>query len=329
MNTLHRFYLGAVTAALTALAPGLSGAADFPNHQVRFVVPSTPGGALDVLARIMSAKLTEKWGQPIVVDNRGGAGGIIGTDIVAKAPPDGHTLLIVTTGFVTNPYLYKNLPYRTPNAFTPITILASTPNVLVAHPSLPVRTLQELVAMAKAKPGALNYASSGVGSGGHLTMEFLKQRAGFEVTHVPYKGAGDATGGVVSGQTQLFFTAIGAVLPQINAKALNALAVSGAKRSEALPNVPTVAESGVPGFVVDSWYAIMGPANMPKETLDRIYRDVAEVLKTPAVIAQFRTLGFEIGGMPPREFADYVRAELKTWGGALENSPTQDGAKVQ
>jgi tripartite-type tricarboxylate transporter receptor subunit TctC len=301
-------------------------AADFPSRVVRFVVPSSPGGALDVLARIMSRKLTQKWGQSVVVDNRAGAGGIIGTDIVAKAAPDGYTLLIVTTGFVTNPYLYKNLPYRTPDGFTPITILGFSPNALVAHPSLPVHTIKELIAYAKEKPGQLNYASSGVGSGGYLSMELLKKMAAISITHVPYNGAGAATTAVLSGQTQLLFTAIGTVLPQINGKALTAIAVSGTKRSEALPDVPTVAESGLPGYSADGWYAVIGPAGMPKSVVDTLYRDLDDVLKMPDVVAQFGKLGFDGGGMPPTEFAQYIRAQIKTWAAVLEKSPVEDAA---
>jgi len=300
---------------------------DFPSRPVRLVVPSSPGGALDVLARLVAPRLSEKWGQSVVVENHAGAGGIIGTGIVATAPPDGHTLLIVTTGFATNPYLYKNLPYRTPGDFTPITILALAPNVLVAPKSFGPSSVREVVELAKANPGHINFASSGVGSGGHLSMELLNHTAGIQMTHVPYSGAGAAMSAVLAGQVQLLFTAVGAALPQVNNKSLKAIAVTSKSRMAVLPDVPTVAESGLPGYEADGWYALMGPAGLPKNVLGKIYRDVLEVLKQPAIASRFRSLGFEQSGMPSDEFARYIDSQIVAWKGVLENIPPQGGAK--
>jgi len=292
----------------------------YPSRPVRYVVPSTPGGGLDVLARITAPRMTAKWGQQVVVDNRAGAGGIIGTDIVSKAPPDGHTLLIVTTGFASNPFLHASLPYRTPDDFIPITIVGSAPNVLVVHPTLAVKSVTELIDVAKQKPGQLTFASSGLGSGGQLSMALLENMAKIKFIHVPYKGAGAATAAVLAGEAQLLFTATGASVPHIRSGRIRAIAVSSAKRVSVLPDVPSVAESGLPGYDVDGWYGIMAPARTPKAIIDRIYRDVVDIIKTPEVSAQIQTAGFELGGMPPAQFSDYIKAEMKKWDAVIKEA---------
>ncbi|MGE5525908.1 MAG: Bug family tripartite tricarboxylate transporter substrate binding protein [Rhodospirillaceae bacterium] len=314
-----------VGIALSMLASGVSTAsaaeADrYPSRPVRYVVPSTPGGGLDVLARITAPRMTAKWGQQVVVDNRAGAGGIIGTEIVAKAPPDGHTLLIVTTGFASNPFLHKSLPYKTPDDFIPITIVGSAPNVLVVHPSLAVKSVAELIALAKQKPGQLAFASSGLGSGGQLSMALLETMAKIKFIHVPYKGAGAATAAVLAGEAQLLFTATGASVPHIRSGRIRAIAVSSAKRVSVLPDVPSVAESGLPGYDVDGWYGIMAPAGTPKAIIDKIYRDVLAIIKTPEVAQQIQTAGFEVGGMPPDEFRDYIKNEINKWGVVIKEA---------
>ncbi len=303
-------------AAILLAAGATSAAAQterYPNRPVRLVVPSTPTGGLDVLARIISPRLMARWGQQIVVDNRAGAGGIVGTEIVAKAPPDGHTLLIVTTGFASNPFLRDKLPYDTPQNFVPITIIGSAPNVLVAHPSVTIKTVKELITAAKAKPGQFTYASSGVGSGGHLSMALLRRLAGLDLVHVPYKGAGAATAAVVAGEAQFLFTATGASIPHIKSGRIRPIAITSAKRVAVLPDVPTVAESGLPGYEVDGWYGMMAPGKTPKAVIDKIYADVLEVLKIPEVAGQIQATGFEQGGMPPAEFARYIKSEMKKW----------------
>jgi tripartite-type tricarboxylate transporter receptor subunit TctC len=295
-------------------------AAEFPSRPIRIVVPSTPGGGLYVLVRLLSPRLTAKWGQQIVIDNRAGAAGIVGSEIVAKAAPDGHTLLVVATGYSANPFLYQKLPYETPKDFAPITVIGWAPNVLVVHPSVPVRNVRELIALAKDKPGQLNYASSGVGTGGHLSMALFARMAQIDMVHVPYKGAGAATAAVVAGQSQTLFTATAAVLPQIKNGRLKALGVSSAKRVPSMPDVPTIAESALPGYEVDGWYAMLAPGKTPKAVLDRIYRDIVDIIKTPEVAAQIQAAGFDVGGMPSAEFARYIDAELKKWGTVIKEA---------
>jgi len=314
--------LVAVLLALTAGAmPVLAApAGKFPVRPVRIVVPSTPGGGLDVMARIMGPRLTEHWGEQVVIDNRAGAGGIIGTDIVSKAAPDGHTLLIVTTGYTTNPYLIGKLPYRTPEDFEPVTSIGTTPVVLVAHPSLSARTAGELVALAKQRPGQLVFASSGTGSGGHLTMVLLQQVAGVKFNHVPYKGAGASTAAVVGGEAQLLFTATGAALPQIKAGRLKPLVVTGARRARALPDVPTVIEAGLPGCVMEQWYGYLAPAGAPRALIDRIYADLVAVMKLPDVSARLQAAGFDLDGMPPEKFRQYLAEEMKKWSAMIRDA---------
>lgn len=289
-------------------------AADFPARPVRFVVASSPGGALDVLARLVAPKLTEKWGQPVVVDNRAGAGGVIGTEIVAHSNPDGYNVLVIAQGYTANPFLYKKLPYRTPEDFAPITILTYGPNVLVVHPSVKAGSVKELIALVRQQPGKLNYATSGVGAASHLSIEMFKRMAGVEMVHIPYKGAGAATAAIVAGQVQLLFTSTGAAMPHIRSGRLKALGVTTAKRTPALPDVPTIAETGLAGFQVDGWYALMAPARTPKPIIDKIYREIAAVLKQPDIVARIEAVGLEPAGISPQQFSDYIRGELKKWG---------------
>jgi len=248
---------------------------------VRLVVASSPGGALDVLARLIGPKLTEKWGQPVVVDNRAGAGGVIGTEIVASASPDGYSILVIAQGFTANPFLYQKLPYRTPDDFAPVTLLAYGPNVLVVHPSVKAGSVKELIALARQQPGKLNYATSGIGAASHLAIEMVKRMAGVEMVHVPYKGAGAATAAVVGGQVQLLFTSTGAAMPHIKAGRLRAL---------------------------------MAPAKTPQPVIDRIYQDTTAVLREPDIVARIEAVGLEPAGISPQAFSAYIRAELKKWG---------------
>ncbi len=315
-----RFVIVRTCAGAIALASAAAVAAAFPERPVRFIVASSPGGALDVLARLTGPKLTEKWGQPVVVDNRAGAGGVIGTEIVAGSNPDGYNILVIAQGFTANPYLYKKLPYRTPQDFAPITILATGPYVLVVHPSVNVNSVKELVALAKSQPGKLNYATSGVGAASHLSVEMFKRMSGVDMVHIPYKGAGAATAAVVGGQVQMLFTSTGAAIPHIRSGRLKALGVTTAKRSAVLPEVPTIAETGFPGFQVDGWYALMAPAGTPKAVIDKIYRDVADVLKNPDVADRIKSFGLEPDGQPPQEFAAYIRVELKKWGRVIREA---------
>lgn len=300
------------TAILLLASPYLVAAADFPNRPVRIVVPSGPVGILDILARHIGPKLGQKWGYTVVIDNRAGANGILGSDIVAKSVPDGHTLLISGPGFATNPALYK-LPYDTLRDFTVVTVLGATPNVLVAHPGLQARSVRDLIAIAKQSPGKIVFASSGVGSGGHLSMELFKRMAGIDLMHVPYKGAGPATIAVVSGESQIFATAIGVVVPQIKAGQLRALAVTGPERSPALPDVPSVAESGLNKYAVVNSFVFAGPGKMPKPIVDALYATTMEVLRTPEVAAQLQGLDIEIKGTEPQKSRDYIAGQVRMW----------------
>ncbi len=291
---------------------------DYPNRPVRIVVPSTPGGALDILSRLFAAKLPERWGQQIVTDNRAGAGGIIGSDIVAKSAPDGHTLLVVALGYAANPFLYDSLPYRTPDDFAAITVMASAPNVLVVHPSVPAHTVKELIALAKSQP--MTYGSSGIGTSGHLAMELFKNMAKVDITQVPYKGAGASNAAIVAGQVQILSTALGAAHPFIKAGRLRAIAVTGERRALAVPDVPTAIESGLPGYVVDGWFAALAPAKTPPRVVERIQTDMAWALKLPDVVERLAAAGFEPGGMPPKETDKFIAVEMRKWGKVIKEA---------
>lgn len=314
-NVVVMLACGALTATLC-----FAQAAKFPARPVRIVVPSTPGGGLDVMARILAPRLTEKWGAQVVIDNRAGAGGIIGTDLVAKSAPDAYTLLLVTTGFSTNPFLINKLPYNTTQDFEPITIVGSTPVVLVAHPSLNVRTAKEMLALAKQQPEKLTFGSSGQGSGGHLSMVLMQRVADIKFIHVPYKGAGAATAAIVGGEVNLLFTAPSAALAQVQAGRLRALAVTSAKRVSVLPEVPSVIEVGLAGCVVDGWYGLLAPAGTPKVLIDRIHADVLSLIKQPDVAARLQGAGFAVDGRPPAQFKQYLQEENKRWGVVIKEA---------
>jgi tripartite-type tricarboxylate transporter receptor subunit TctC len=277
MNAKFRLLSPALALVLACSAWGSACGSDFPLRPVRIVVPSTPGGALDILSRMLAQKLPQRWGQPLVIDNRAGAGGIIGAEIVAKADPDGHTLLVVALSYATNPFLHEKLPYRTPQDFAAITVLASTPNVLVVHPSVAANSVRELIALAKAKPGALVYATSGVGTSGHLAMELFKRMAGVDMVQVPYKGAGASNAAIVAGQVQVLSTSLGAAFTHIKSGRLRALAVTGIARSAVAPEIPTAVESGLPGYVVEGWFAALAPARTPVRVVERVQADIAAV----------------------------------------------------
>lgn len=315
INLLRERTVKHIITLLCALAMAASAvhAQNYPSKPIRWVVPSSAGGGNDYLARLFGAKMTENWGQQVLVDLRPGAAGIVGSDIVAKAPPDGYTILIVATGYGLNPSLYARLPYDTIDDFARINLLAFSPNVLVVHPSLPVKSVKQLIALAKARPGDLNYASSGAGTGGHLSIELLKHMAGIDMVHIPYKGAGDATAAAVSGQVQLLMTAPGAAIPFVKAGRLRALAVGSAKRVKAMPDVPTVAEAALPGYDVDGYYGVLAPAKTPRVIIDKLYAELDRILKLPDVNQQMEARGFDPVSYTPEKFTDHVKKEMQKW----------------
>jgi tripartite-type tricarboxylate transporter receptor subunit TctC len=287
-------------------------AQDYPNRPVRLIVPFPPGGSNDVVGRMVAKQLSEKLGQQVFVDNRGGAGGTIGTEAVAKAEPDGYTLAIVSIAHAVNPALYT-LHYDPIKSFTPISILATGPNVLVVNPEAPFKTVKDLLAAAKAKPGELNYASAGVGSFQHLGAELFKLDAKVNLTHVPYKGGGPAMQDVIAGHVKIMFSSLVQTTPFIKSGQLRALGTGGAKRNPVLPDVPTIAEAGVPGYVGDNWWGIVAPAGLPKPLADKIYKAVQEALKSPELQAQFAREGAASVEMSSAEFGKYIESEIVKW----------------
>lgn len=311
MNTLRR---GVVAAAL-ALALPLAAAAQetFPSKPVRIIVPYPAGGVADLLPRTVGQKLSEKWGQPVIVENRPGASGNIGMELGARSPADGYTIVLAPTGNLTvNPFLFK-LPFDVVKDFAPITVLATSPNVLVVHPSVPAKNFRELVAYAKSNPGKLNFSSPGEGSGAHLAGELFNIEAGIKATHVPYKGMAPAVTDLLGGQVQMMFAGISTVLPHIKSGKLVPIAIATPQRSAQLPDVPTVAESGLPGFDVTSWYGLVVPAGTRPEIVQKLYRDTAEALRSEEVRAKLSGLGLDPMGNSPEAFERMIATESRKW----------------
>jgi tripartite-type tricarboxylate transporter receptor subunit TctC len=303
-------WLAALGVLLTLSVPA---AADYPDHPVRLIVPFPPGGSNDVVARLVAKQLSEKLGQQVFVDNRGGAGGVLGTEAAAAAPPDGYTLLIISIAHAVNPALYK-LNYDPIKSFTPLSILATGPNVLAVNPQLGVHNVKELLALAREKPGELDYASAGVGSFQHLGGELFKLTAGVNLQHVPYKGGGPAMSDVIAGHVKIMFSSLVQTTPFIKSGQLIALGTGGTKRNPVLPDVPTVAEAGVPGYEANNWWGIMAPAGTPKEIVDRLYRDIQTTLKSPELTAAFDREGAAAVTMSTEEFSKYIENEIVKWG---------------
>jgi tripartite-type tricarboxylate transporter receptor subunit TctC len=304
-----------IAVAALAAAPALAPAQAYPSRPVKIVVPTSPGGATDSFSRAIAQRLAEGWGQPVVVENRPGANQIIGADYVAKATPDGYTLLVSdASSFVMNPHLYKKLPYDGIRSFTPITVLVRFPWVIAVHPSVPANSFQELVKLAKAKPGLLSYGSFGLGSSAHISVDYLKRLAGIDIVHVPYKGAGPAVTALLTGEISMMMVTPLLVEPHARNGKLKLVAAATATRIAGLPNLPTVAESGVPGYSAGTWFALAGPAGMPRELAVRIYGDVMKVLNDPAFRERNVTKQwFEVVGNTPEQFTDYLRTEHERW----------------
>jgi tripartite-type tricarboxylate transporter receptor subunit TctC len=314
-----------------AIVAGLVGAAlpvaaqQYPDHAVKLVVPQTPGGATDVFARAIGQKLSERWGKPVVVDNRGGAGGIIGTDVVAKATPDGYTLLLTYAGSqAVNQSLYDKLPFDSVGDFQTVATVAVVPFFLVVHPSLSAKTLPEFIALARAKPGAVRYASSGNGSINHLLAAMLASETAIDLVHVPYKGIAPALTDVISGQVEAAFASVPSVIQHVQSGGVRALAVSSLARSAAAPDVPSIAEAAVPGFDVNPWWGILAPARTPDAIVQKINADVGDILKTDEMRAFLRTQGADSLISTPAAFRAQLEADVKTWAKVVKAS----GARI-
>jgi len=304
-----------------ALAPAAANAQNWPEKQIRIVVPFAPGGIADTSSRAIADRLGARLGQPVIVDNRPGASGNIGTEQVARSAPDGYTLLLGFDGtMVINPSVYAKLPFDTLRDFQPVTKLGDAPVIVVAHPSVAANNLRELIALAKAKPGSFSYGTAGTGSTPHLVGEMINQRAGTDFQHVPYKGGGQAIGDVVGGQIPLVMTAIATSQQFLKSGKLKGLGVSSAQRSPAVPEVPTFLESGLEGMVVNSWVGILAPRATPRPVVDRLQREIAAVLKEPEVRERYAVLGNDPVGNTPDEFAAQIRADLAQWKAIVERA---------
>ena len=307
--------------ALLASTTAIAQPAAYPTKPIRIVVAYTPAGATDILARTIGQKLTEAWGQAVIIDNRPGANGNIGTEYAAKATPDGYTLLMVTAGtHGINPGLYRKLGFDAVKDFAPVSLVAMVPNVFVVNNGVPSKDLKEFIAYAKANQGKLNYGSPGNGSTAHLSMELFKSMTGIQMVHVPYKGSAGVLADLIGGQIVVTMDNMPPYVPQVKAGKIRALAVSPARRSPALPDVPTVAEAGVPGYDSGAWFGLVAPANTPKDLVDKLSRETARILKLPDVSARLADLGAEAVGSTPEQFSAHIKAEIAKWAKVIRDA---------
>jgi len=325
MKTPLRRLLGAALLAAASLVSFAAACAAYPDKPIHFVVPYPAGGPLDAVARLLAQKVSDRLKQPVVVDNKPGAGGNIGADLVAKSAPDGYTLLMgaVATHAI-NPTLYASIPYDAQKDFIAVTQIASTPNVLVVNPSLPVHDVKEFIAYAKANPGKLNFGSGSTGSAGHLAGELFKSMAGVQMTHIPYKGAAPAMNDLIGGQIQLMFDNLASSLAQVKAGKIRALAVTTAKRTPLAPDLPTIAESGLAGFDINTWFGLFVPANTPHEIVSLLHDEFVRALHEPDVREKMTAMGAEPVGSTPEQFAAYIRSEAQKYARIIKAS----GAKA-
>ena len=298
-----------LSAALAAQALAQS----YPSRSLRFIVPYAPGAINDVVARTVGQKLAETLGKPVVIDNRSGGGTIVGTEIAVRSPPDGHTLLMTSAAHAINPALYGKLPFDTMRDLTQVTVIGAAPIVLVVNPSLPAKSVKDLIALAKAKPGQLTYGSSGIGGGAHLAFEMLKAMAGIDLTHVPYKGAGPAVTDVIAGQVQMTMATIVAVGPHVKSGRLRALAISSTKRSPLAPELPSVAEACCPGYDATFWWGVAVPAATPRRVVATLNAAILDVLRAPEIVERFTGQGVELVGSTPESAAAHLKADTARW----------------
>lgn len=314
-----------VTACAMAIVTSATAQTAYPSKPIRFIVPQAAGGSTDILSRTVGQKLTETFGQQVLVDNRPGANGIIGTDLVAKAPADGYTLVAGGTATISiNVTLYSKIPYDPVRDFAPVVNFAYSTSVLVVHPSVPAKSIAELIALAKAKPGELRFASAGIGSSPHLSAEVFKSMTGVNIVHVPYKGSTPGVTATVTGEAGLMFTGIASVLQHVKANRLRVLSVNGPKRSPALPDVPTAGASGLPGFEVDFWIGMLAPAGTPSPVITRLNTEVNRILLQDDIKSRLLALGTDVIGGSAQSFADFIKTDIARWGKAIKAS----GAKA-
>jgi tripartite-type tricarboxylate transporter receptor subunit TctC len=310
----------AVLAALCAMTGAVHAADTYPSRPIRMIVAYPPGGGTDQVGRVMADQLTATLGQNVVVDNRGGATGNIGTELAARAVPDGYTLLMGNVApNAVNVSLFKKLGFDPVKDFAPVSLVAITPNILVAHPSIPVKTIKELIAYAKAKPGTLNFPSAGVGSSSHLAGELLKSLAGISMVHVPFKGGGPALIAVIAGEVQIMFATMPAAMPHVKSGKVKPLAVTTGKRSQAMPELPTIAESGVKGYDASTWYGLLAPARTPQAIITRLHGDTVKILAGPTR-QRLEVQGFEPEGGTPSEFTAYIKSEIIKWAKVIKDA---------
>jgi tripartite-type tricarboxylate transporter receptor subunit TctC len=320
MNRRLRMLLW-LCAALAITAGTITGrAAEYPSRPVRFVVPFPPSGGTDIVARLLAQQLAERMGQQFVIDNRPGAASTIGAQIAARAAADGYTLLLVTASYAISASFYRTLPYDSVSDFDAVARVASGPLLVVVHPSVKVGSMKELIALAKAAPNKMNYASGGAGGINHLSGEMLKIMSGTRIVHVPYKGAGPALTGLIGGEVQMMVATLGSALTHVRNGKLKALATGGGRRSSILPELPTVAESGVPGYAADNWYGILAPRNVPPAILRELDKHIAAALSTDTVRERFTSVGFEPSPSTPAQFAEYLRAEIRKWNRVMKEA---------
>src|SRR4051812_24974365 len=322
IGTILRWTLAATLACAATAALAQS----YPDKPIRFVVGFTPGGPSDILARALGQKLGERWNQQVVIENRPGAGGNVAAEAVAKSAPDGYTWLLGNNSILaTNQSLYRSLGYDPVKDFAPVSLVAVQPNILVVNPRVPAHSVAELIALAKKSPGKLNYASSGSGAAAHLAGELFKAMAGVDLVHIPYKGAQPALTDVIAGQVQVMFATSASVIPFIQAGKLRALAVTTARRSASVPDLPTVSEAGVPGFEAVTWHGVVVPAATPAPRVERLNRDIVRALAQPDLRERLAALGAELHPGTPREFADYIASEIPKWSKVVRDS----GARIE
>ncbi len=316
-----KFWLAATGVALLySVIAGSALAQTWPSRPIRMVVPYTPGGYTDYMARTVSQKLSEALGQTIVIENKPGANGVIGADAVAKAPPDGYTFGTVIAAHAVNATLNPKLPFDTLKHFTYVSLMSVAPLIMVAHPSTPANNVQELIALAKAKPGELNFASSGIGAAAHLTMEMFKSRVGINMVHVPYRGTSPALQDIIGGRVNVMFDVVGSLMPHVRAGSLKSIAVTAKDRMPAAPEVPTMVEGGVADFVSGTWAGVIAPAGTPKEIVNRVSSEIQRILRDPAMREQLSKLGYEAVGSTPAEYETFFREEVARWAKVIKDA---------